>query len=151
MRTGVGFHADCGCFTPENGRDLWWVSTVNYHSTRMLTVFGTGLIILRVAKHPQIRLSRLRDIGWRCWDPIGLSEIDGGWENSAAADEYDSYLMKAAGMVRRNEGDNAAAQYLVWVESEHMGMGIVPSTRSRAEATVAAIRADNQLWNEDQA
>jgi hypothetical protein len=98
-----------------------------------------------MAKHPKIRLSRLRDIGWRHWDPIGL---DGGWETSAAADEYDGYLLKVAGMVRRNEGDEAAAQYLVWGESEHMGMGVRADTHSRAQATIAAIRADDQLWNE---
>ena len=102
-----------------------------------------------MAKHPKIRLSRLRDIGWRCWDPIGLTGIDGSWQNSAAADEYDSYLVKVAGMVRRNEGDDAAVQYLVWVESEHMGMGKSAGTQSRAEATIAAIRADDQLWNEN--
>jgi hypothetical protein len=60
-------------------------------------------------KHPKIRLSRLRDIGWRCWDPIGLAGLDGGWENSAAADEYDGYLMEFAGMVRNDAGDDAAA------------------------------------------
>lgn len=102
----------------------------------------------RVTKHPKIRLSRLRDIGWRCWDPIGLAGLDGGWENSAAADEYDGYLLKVAGMVRRNEGDEAAAQYLVWGESEHMGMGVRADTHERAKATIAAIRADDQLWNE---
>lgn len=101
-----------------------------------------------MTKHPKIRLSRLRDIGWRCWDPIGLAAMDGGWENSAAADEYDGYLLKVAGMVRRNEGDDAAAQYLVWAESEHMGMGVGASTQVRAEATIAAIRADDQLWND---
>lgn len=74
--------------------------------------------------------------------------MDGGWENSSAADEYDSYLLKAAGMVRRNEGDAAAAEYLVWAESENMGLGVGANTRLRAEATVAAIRADDKLWNE---
>ena len=74
--------------------------------------------------------------------------MDGGWENSAAADEYDGYLLKVAGMVRRNEGDDAAAEYLVWAESEHMGMGVGASTLVRAEATVAAIRADGRLWND---
>lgn len=89
--------------------------------------------ILAMAKHPKIRLSRLRDIGWRHWDPIGLSDLDGGWENSAAADEYDGYLLKAAGMVRRNEGDEAAAQYLVWGESENMGLGVKADTLARTD------------------
>jgi|CXWL01.1.fsa_nt_gi hypothetical protein len=101
-----------------------------------------------MTRHPKIRLSRLRGIGWRCWDPIGLAGLDGGWENSAAADEYDGYLLKVAGMVRRNEGDEAAAQYLVGGESEHMGMGVRADTHERAKATIAAISADDQLWNE---
>jgi hypothetical protein len=91
-----------------------------------------------MAKHPKIRLSRLRDIGWRPWDPIGLSGL-------APADEYDGYLLKVAGMVCRNEDDDAAAQYLVWAESEHMGMGVRADTQSRAEATIASIRADDEL------
>lgn len=75
--------------------------------------------------------------------------MDGGWENSPAADEYDCYLLKAAGMVRCNEGDDAAAQYLVWAESEHMGMGVGAETQTRAEATIAAIREDGELWNDE--
>lgn len=74
--------------------------------------------------------------------------MDGGWETSLAADEYDGYLLKAAGMVRRNDGDAEAVQYLVEVESERMGLGIGPGTLARAEKTVAAIRADDQLWND---
>jgi hypothetical protein len=99
-----------------------------------------------MANHPKIRLSRLRDIGWRHWDPIGLNT--GGWKNSGAAEEYDSYLVKAAGMVRHNEGDEAAVQYLISVETDHIGIERRADTQSRAAATVAAIRADDELWNE---
>lgn len=100
-----------------------------------------------MAKRSRVRLSRLRDIGWRHWDPIGLGDIDGSWETSDAADEYDGYLLKVAAMVR-NEGDETATNYLIWAESEQMGMGVRADTRSRAESTVAAIRADDQLWRE---
>ena len=96
----------------------------------------------------RIRLSRLRDIGWRCWDPIALGGPDGDWADSAAADEYDGYLFQVARMVRQNEGDDTAAQHLVWAESEHMGLGMRADTLERARATIAAIRADDQLWNE---
>ena len=96
----------------------------------------------------RIRLSRLRDIGWRCWDPIALGGPDGDWADSAAADEYDGYLLQIARMVRQNEGDDTAAQHLVWAESEHMGLGMRADTLERARATIAAIRADDQLWNE---
>jgi len=92
-----------------------------------------------------LSLAKLRDIGWRHWDPIGLAFLDGRWENSAAADEYDRYSQKVAKMVRR-DGDEAAAQYLVSVESEYMGLGVRDDTHNRALATIAAIRADPQLW-----
>ena len=96
----------------------------------------------------RIRLSRLREIGWWCWDPIALGGPDGDWADSAAADEYDGYLLQVARMVRQNEGDDTAAQHLVWAESEHMGLGMRADTLERARATIAAIRADDQLWNE---
>ena len=96
----------------------------------------------------KISLSRLRDIGWRCWDPIALGGPDGDWADSAAADEYDGYLLQVARMVRQNEGDDAAAQHLVWAESERIGLGVRADTLERARATIAAIRADDQLWNE---
>lgn len=101
-----------------------------------------------MTKRPKVRLSRLRDIGWRHWDPIGLGDIDGSWETSNAADEYDGYLLKVAAMVRSNEGEEAAAKYLIWAESEQMGMGVRADTRPRAESTIAAIRADDELWCE---
>ena len=101
-----------------------------------------------MTKHPKLRLSRLRDIGWRCWDPIGLTKIEGSWENSRAADEYDGYLIKVAGMVRRNEGDKTAADYIVWAESEHIGMGVRADTTEQARATIASIRGDCELWND---
>ncbi len=94
-----------------------------------------------MATHPKIRLSRLRDIGWRHWNPIGLKQHGG------ADDEYDGYLLKVADMVRGDQSDETAARYLVWVESEHMGMGMRADTYARVLATIAAIRADDQLWN----
>jgi hypothetical protein len=88
--------------------------------------------------HPRIRLSRLREIGWRHWDPIGLG----------AEDEYDTYLLKAAGMVRRGSTDQEAIDYLVAIESEHIGLGVRDDTRTRAEATVKAIREYKTLWSD---
>jgi hypothetical protein len=101
-----------------------------------------------MVKHAKIRLSRRRDIGWRCWDPIALGGPNGDWADSAAADEYDGYLLQVARMVCQNEGDDAAAQHLVWAESERTGLGVRADTLERARATIAAIRADDQLWNE---
>lgn len=102
-----------------------------------------------MARCPKIRLSRLREIGWRVWDPIGIVAVEGGWEDGDGADEYDRYLRKAAVMVREDAGDEAATRYLVWVEREHMGLGVRADTQERARATIAAIRADAHLWQED--
>ena len=77
-----------------------------------------------MVKHAMIRLSRRRDIGWRCWDRITLCGPNGDWADSAAADGYDGYLLQGARRVRQNEGDDAAAQHLVWAESERIGLGV---------------------------
>jgi hypothetical protein len=87
-----------------------------------------------------IKLSVLRDLGWKHWDPIGLSELDGGWQSSSAADEYDGYLMQVASRIRTGAPDEEIVAYLVEAESERMGMGENTTTRGRAEATVAAIK-----------
>lgn len=98
-------------------------------------------------KHPKLVLSRLRDIGWRLWDPIGLGDLSGCWQTYSFADEYDSYLVRAAGMVRRNE-DQAAVDFLVYMETHNMGMDCRANTYSRATATVAALRSDKKIWKE---
>ena len=40
-----------------------------------------------MADIPFIALSRLREIGWSAWDPIGLADSD------CPRDEYDAYLL----------------------------------------------------------
>jgi hypothetical protein len=84
---------------------------------------------------PKFKLSRLREIGWRCWDPIGLSR-----EESRPDDEYDSYLMVAAGRLWNGASDDEVMAYIVRVETEHMGLGDVPGVRARARETVHALR-----------
>ena len=89
----------------------------------------------------KIKLSRLREIGWSEWDPIGLSQMgDDHWKDGGGcADEYDSYLLQVAGRLRRGEPDEDTVAYLEEIEMVHMGGGRVATTRSRAEATVAGI------------
>ena len=87
-----------------------------------------------------VKLSVVRDIGWREWDPIGLSTIEGGWEGSTAADEYDQYLLHLAARLQRGDADGPLVDYLVLIETDHMGLTSNPSARSRAAATVAAMR-----------
>jgi hypothetical protein len=67
----------------------------------------------------------------------------------SAHGDYDDYLLKVARMLRHNEGEEACVQYLVWAESENMRLGARADAHSRAEATIAAIRDDKQLWMGD--
>jgi hypothetical protein len=89
---------------------------------------------------PSVKLSVLRDIGWEQWDPIALNGSEGGWRRSNAADEYDRYLLRVAGSLQSGESNGALVDYLVSIETEHLGLPDTLTARSRAEATVAAIR-----------
>ena len=98
---------------------------------------------------PKIKLSRLRDIGWAHWDPIGLLTDGKHWNDEderSFADEYDSYLIAAAGMLRRGAPDQEVVDFLLQIETEHMALTQQPDSIARAKATVAAIKADDELW-----
>lgn len=97
---------------------------------------------------PKIKLSRLRDIAWSRWDPIGLLDVDRKWddeENRHFADEYDSYLLQAAGMLHRGSTDAEIVDFLVKIEAVHMCMNRSDALE-RAASVVEAIRADDKLW-----
>ena len=99
---------------------------------------------------PKIKLSRLRDIGWSLWDPIGLLSPERLWESDdcrAFADEYDSYLLEVADQLRRGASDAEVVGYLAQIEAEHMGLGTSDDTILRAHSVVNAIRADESLWS----
>ena len=81
------------------------------------------------------QLSRLRDIGWSKWDPIGVGGPDHGWP----ADEYDSYLLQAAGQIWNGQPEEAVADYLVKIETEHMGLTTVPGIQARALYVAKAV------------
>ena len=85
---------------------------------------------------PKFKLSRLREIGWRHWDPIGLNGLEGN-----ADDEYDSYLLRATGMLWNGKSPEEVKAYLVWAESEYMGMGEAQQNGERASATIEALKA----------
>ncbi len=99
---------------------------------------------------PKIKLSRLRDIGWSVWDPIGLIGPDQNWKDEDClpfADEYDSYLLQAAGQLRRGEAASDVATYLAKVEMQHIGLGgSFQAAMIRAQKVVATIQADTELW-----
>jgi hypothetical protein len=92
-------------------------------------------------KHSKLKLSRLREIGWSEWDPIGLSHMgDDDWKDGGpCADEYDSYLLNVVSRLRRGEPASDAALYLEHIENDHMFGRRNPTARDRAESTVAAI------------
>jgi hypothetical protein len=85
---------------------------------------------------PKFGLGRLRKIGWNLWDPIGLGGLDADVE-----DEYDSYLLEAAGRIWNGASEEEVIDYLVTVETEHMGLGEGPRTRQRAREAAKALGA----------
>jgi hypothetical protein len=93
-----------------------------------------------MSSRPPVKLSVLRDIGWSKWDPIGLTSIEGGWKGSNAADEYDKYLLEVAGRLRNGDKATAVVDFLVYIETEYMGLTPTPEAQTRAEATVAAVQ-----------
>lgn len=100
-----------------------------------------------MARHPKIRMSRLREIGWSIWDPISMTADGSDWRTGGFADEYDNYLLRAAGMVRNGEPFTLIVDYLIEVETGHVGLSPAPGMRSRAEAVVRAIQEDDQIWS----
>lgn len=98
---------------------------------------------------PKIKLSRLRDIGWSKWDPIGLLSDGQKWDDEDCrpfADEYDSYLLQAAGQLRRGAAEEDVESYLVDIEANYMGLRSAQGAAARAREVVAAIQADEELW-----
>ena len=85
---------------------------------------------------PKFKLSRLREIGWELWDPIGLAP-----PKDEFSDEYDTYLLQAAAQLWRSQPDAEVCDYLVRIEQEHMGLPKVSNAKERAGATVTAINA----------
>ncbi|MBH0238082.1 hypothetical protein [Methylobrevis albus] len=104
-----------------------------------------------MAPQPKVKLSKLRDIGWSLWDPIGMlrGAGPGAWqreENERFANEYDRYLVGAASSLRRGVPAAEVVAELVEIEASYMGLGERPDTRARAVAVVAAILADPTIW-----
>jgi hypothetical protein len=77
---------------------------------------------------PKFDLDILRDIGWKYWDPIGVVGPDVGWP----ADEYDTYLMSIAGAMWNGRSQQEAADYLVKIEIEYMGLEPFDGMQERA-------------------
>lgn len=87
-----------------------------------------------MAAHAKLELNRLREIGWRDWDPIGLAD------SSCPRDEYDSYLLQAVSRLRQGQTVDQVAEYLEKIASEHMGLGpSTPASRAASERTATLI------------
>lgn len=83
---------------------------------------------------PKFKLSMLREIGWAKWDPIGLgAKVD--WPE----DEYDSYLLQAAGRLWNGASREEVASYLVNIETEYMGLVHAPCIHRRANEVADAL------------
>ncbi len=88
-----------------------------------------------MAKHPIAELTRLREIGWRDWDPIGLRDT------GCPQDEYDTYLLQVVSRLRRDEPVTEVVEYLEYVGSAVMGLGRPsPVSRKAAEKAVLNIK-----------
>ena len=67
-------------------------------------------------------------------------------ENLAFADEYDSYLLFAAFQLWRGTAQDQVVDYLVQIETQHMGLEGSTTARKRAEDVVRAIMAEPAIW-----
>jgi len=79
---------------------------------------------------PRFDIATLRKIGFDQWDPIG-----GG----VPEDEYDTYLLKAAGNLWNGDAVKQVADYLAKVEVEWMGLELAPGVHDRALGVAGAI------------
>ncbi|MDJ0609256.1 MAG: hypothetical protein QNJ67_09790 [Kiloniellales bacterium] len=86
---------------------------------------------------PSIKAADFREIGWTLWDPIALKEADGNPPKNAE-DEYDTYLLHAAGMLINGKGVAAARDYLAKIEADYMGLG--DANLAAIQETVRAIQ-----------
>ena len=89
---------------------------------------------------PPLKLSVLRDIGWRHWDPIGILAAGETWAEHPAAGEYDRYLIAVAGGLRRGWTRDRAVEELL-LATKNMGLSRGGVATARAVATVDAIES----------
>ena len=77
-------------------------------------------------------LETLREIGFAHWDPIGLVKTRRQHE-----DEYDSYLLQAAGLAIRGEREDGVSDYLLSCCDE---MGVAGNIAAAVKTAHAIIR-----------
>ena len=94
-----------------------------------------------MSSRPKFDLHRLREIGWKYWDPIGLRQFAVGpltpkWPE----DEYDSYLMKAAGDLWNGKSEQHVTNYLTEIETTTLGLADGVDSSGRAAKTAASLK-----------
>ena len=82
---------------------------------------------------PEFDLTRLREIGWDLWDPIGLRGV------TNVDDEYDRYLLRAADRIWSGADEHKIKEYLRAIEANGMGLGDSESGRRRAAEAARAL------------
>lgn len=87
----------------------------------------------------KVDIEKLRLIGWKHWDPIGLSDFKDDDGEAWPEDEYDTYLIHAAGMCANGKSVSDIADYLERISTKHMGLNESKSSRARAIATAKAM------------
>lgn len=100
---------------------------------------------------PKIDIRKLREIGWSLWDPIGLKGAAGDWQGKPFEDEYDTYLIKAAGMLRSRCDIEEVFDYLLDVETNRMGLGFSKdgvNSRAHVLKVVKAISEEPKIWSD---
>jgi hypothetical protein len=76
--------------------------------------------------------AEIRSVLMDVWDPIGVKNV------GAARDEYDRYIGRIYGLLRRSSDEEIAAE-LLRIEREEMGMS--DPAGSTINQTIAALRA----------
>ena len=91
---------------------------------------------------PPLRLSRLRDIGFSLWDPVGILSHGEPWIGQPAADEHDAYPASAAALLRDGMSDDACVKMRFNVETQRMGLSVRPTPEevARIGRLIAALR-----------
>ncbi|MFM2421988.1 MAG: hypothetical protein RL291_518 [Pseudomonadota bacterium] len=85
----------------------------------------------------QVDIDDLRAIASAHWDPFGLCDKDGS-PPKGAENEYDRYMRTLARMILEGRDDYTGTRHLV--DIERGTVGLLPTTDTRAAATVAALR-----------
>ncbi|PXA84376.1 hypothetical protein DMC47_40610 [Nostoc sp. 3335mG] len=85
--------------------------------------------------YPKIQLSKIREIGWGLWDPIGLRNPDGSLIGDCA-DEYDRYLLAVVSMMCLGQTRADAATYLFQIAADYMGVPM-PSHKAASDTSNA--------------